>query len=152
MPPALAGIFGAEECVQERQRQSDDVDHGYEASTRHLPERRPGDVLAPEGLPSCNGCAVDAEEPRKLADSARCRSLPHRGDQDDDDTKVDLPAEKTHRRRCYTLSASVAIAAEAEPVATLIGQMIEAAPGCSRVVGTMQSTAVRAWLPPSAFG
>jgi hypothetical protein len=27
MPPVLAGIFGAEESVQERQTQSDDVDH-----------------------------------------------------------------------------------------------------------------------------
>ena len=114
--PALVWIVAAEERLQERQRQGGDLDDGHETTARDLPERCPRNVVAPEGLPSSNGRCVDAEQPRKLADSARCRSLPHGADQDDHGAKVYLPAEKTHRRRCHPLSAAVTITAEAEPL------------------------------------
>jgi hypothetical protein len=151
MPPVLAGIFGAEECVQERQRQSDDVDHGYEASTRDLPERGLRNVVAPECLPSRDGRCVGTKECRKLTHAPRRRSVPHGADQDHQSTKVDLPAEKSYRRRREPLSAAVAITAEAEPVVILLWEMIGAAPRCARVVGTVQATAARASLLPSTF-
>jgi hypothetical protein len=59
--------------------------------------------------------------PRKLTDTARCWPLPHGADQDDHGAKVDLSAEKTHRRRCRPLSAAVTITAEAEPVVIFLG-------------------------------
>src|SRR6516162_7771223 len=140
MPPVLAGILGAEKCVQERQRQKGDVDHWYEASTRDLPERGLRNVVAPECLPSRDGRSVSTKECRKLTHSPRRRSLPHGADQDHHGTKVDLSAEKAHRRRRHPLSATVAIAAEAEPAAILLRQMIRPAPRCPRVVGGVEAT------------
>ncbi len=84
--------------------------------------------------------------------SARRWSLPHRADQDDDGTNVDLSAEKTHGRWCQRPSASITITAEAEPAAVLLGRVTQAAPRCSRVIGTMQATAARGPPPSSAFG
>src|SRR4029077_1552826 len=151
MPPVLAGIFGAEECVQERQRQSDEVGHWYEASTRDLPERGLRNVVAPECLPSRDGRCVSTKECRKLTHSPRRRSLPHGADQDHHGPQVDLSAEKAHRRRRHPPSATVAVTAEAEPAVILLWEMIGAAPRCSRVVGTVQATAARASLLPSTF-
>jgi hypothetical protein len=151
MPPVLVGIFGAEECVQKRQGQSDDVNHWYEASTRDLPERGQRNLVAPECLPSRDRRSVSTEECRKLTHSPGRRSLPHGADQDHHGTKVDLSAEKTHRRRRLPPSAAVALTAEAEPAAVLLWEIIGAAPWCSRVVGTVQATAARASLLPRRF-
>src|SRR5271157_3888072 len=84
--PALVWIVSAAERFQERLRQCGNLDNGHETTARNFPERCPRNVVAPEGLPSSNGGSVDAEQPRKLADSARCRSLPNGADQDDDGT------------------------------------------------------------------
>src|SRR6516162_8619609 len=152
MPPVLVGIFGAEECLQERQRQSDDVDHWYEASTGDLPERGLRNVVAPECLPSRDGRCVSTKECRKLTHSPRRRSLPHGADQDHHGTQVDLSAEKTDRWRRHPLSATVAIAAEAEPAAILIRSVIGPAPRCPRVVGGVEAPPARASLLPSRIG
>src|ERR1700722_2486920 len=130
MPPVLVWIFGAEECVQERQRQKGDVDHWYEARTRDLPERGLWNVVAPECLPSRDGRSVSTKECRKLTHSPRRRSLPHGADQDHHGTQVDLSAEKAHRRRRHPPSAAVAITAEAEPAVILLWEMVGAAPRC----------------------
>ena len=60
-----------------------------------------------------DGVAVSAEVFGKLADSARCRPLPHGADQDDDGAQVDLWAKEANRRGRYSLPANVTIAAEA---------------------------------------
>ena len=125
---------------------------GTRRRSRDLPERCLRNMVTPEGLPSSDGRCVDAEQPRKLADSARCWSLPHGADQDDHGAEVYLPAEKTHRRRCHPLSAAVTITAEAEPEVILLGQINRTAPRRSRVIGTVQATTARASLLPSAFG
>jgi hypothetical protein len=119
--PALGWIVGTEEGLEKRQRQGGDLNDRYETPSRDLPEGCPRNVVSPEGLPSTNGRCVDAEQPRKLADSARCRTLPHGADQDDHDAEVYLSAEKTHRRRCRPLSTAVTITGEAEPKVIILG-------------------------------
>ena len=109
-------------------------------------------LFAPEGLPPSDGCCVDIEQPRKLADPPRRWSLPHRADQDDHGSEVNLPAEEPHRWRGRPLSTSVTIAAEAEPVAILLGQIARATPRCSRVIGAVEASTARACVTPSAFG
>src|SRR6516165_2495993 len=50
------------------------------------------------------------------------------------------------------LPAAVAIAAEAEPAAILLRQMIRPAPRCTRVIGAVEATTARASLLPSRIG
>ena len=95
---------------------------------------------------------VNTKQPRKLVDSARRRTLSHGADQDHHRTKVDLSAEKTDRRWRHPLSATVAIAAKAEPAAILLRQMIRPAARCTRVVGAVEATTARASLLPSRIG
>jgi hypothetical protein len=80
--PVLAGIVGAAKRFHERLRQDGDLDNRHETTARDFPERCTRNMVAPEGLPSSNGRSVGAEQPRKLAHSARCRSLPHGTDQE----------------------------------------------------------------------
>jgi hypothetical protein len=84
--------------------------------------------------------------------SERRWTLPHGADQNHHGTKVDLSAEKTDRWRRHPLPAAVAIAAEAEPAAILLRQMIRPAPRCTRVVGAVEATTARASLLPSRIG
>src|SRR5262249_40251307 len=86
------------------------------------------------------------------ADPARRGTLPHGADQDHHGTQVDLSAERAHRRRRHPLSAAIAIAAEAEPVAILLRQMIRPAPWCPRVVSAVEASTARASFPPSRSG
>ena len=120
MPPVLAGIFGAMERFQQRQRQNDDLHNWHDATSCKFPKRRLRNGVAPEGLPSRDGRSVNTKQSRKLADSARRRTLSHGADQNHHGTKVDLSAEKTDRWRRHPLPAAVAIAAEAEPAAILL--------------------------------
>ncbi len=152
MPPVLAGIFGAMERLQQRQRQNHGFSNWHEATACKFPERRLRNGVASEGLPSRDGRPVSTKKGRKLADSARRRTLPHGADQDHHRTKVDLSAEKTDRWRRHPLPAAVAIAAEAEPAAILLRQMIRRAPRRARVVGAVEATTARASFPPSRIG
>jgi hypothetical protein len=88
----------------------------------------------------------------QLMDPARRWTLPHGADQDHHGTKVDLSAEKTDRWRRHPLPAAVAIAAEAEPAAILLRQMIRPAPRCPRVVGAVEATTARASFLASRIG
>ena len=141
MPPVLAGIFGAMERFQQRQRQNDDFNNWHDATSCKFPKRRLRNGVAPEGLPSRDGRPVHTKQPRKLVDPARRWTLPHGADQDHHGTKVKLSAEKTDRWRRRPLPAAIAIAAEAEPAAILLRQMIRPAPRCTRVVGAVEATA-----------
>src|ERR1700675_93752 len=49
MPPVLAGIFGAMERFQQRQRQNDDFHNWHDATSCKFPERRLGNVVTPKG-------------------------------------------------------------------------------------------------------
>ena len=98
--------------------------------------------LAPEDLPAGDGPAVGAEACGKLTDAAWRRSLPHGADQDDDGTQVDLWPEESHRRRCDSL-LPVAVAAEAQSEALLLGELAGSAAWLPRVVGGVQASA--AW-------
>ena len=66
----------------------------------------------------------------KLTDPAWRRALPHGADQDDDGAQVDLGAEKAHRRWCDSLSAAVAIAAEAQSDALFLGYLMGCRVAC----------------------
>ena len=90
------------------------LDNRRQTGACDLPERGLGKVFAPEDLPASDGPSVGAEALGKLADSAWCRPLPHGADEDDDGAEVDLSAEEAYRRRCHSLPATVAIAAEAQ--------------------------------------
>ena len=140
------------ERFQQRQRQNDDFNNWHDATSCKFPKRRLRNVVAPEGLPSRDGRPVNTKQCRKLVDPARRWTLPHGADQDHHGTKVALSAEKTDRWRRHPLSAAVAIAAEAEPAAILLWQMIRPAPRCPRVVGAVEATTARASLLPSRIG
>ncbi len=150
--PALGVVVRAAERFQERLRQGGNLDNRHETTARDFPERCPRNVVAPEGLPSRDGRSVNTKQRRKLADSARRCTLPHGTDQDHHGTKVDLSAEKSHRRRRHPLSAAIAITAEAEPRAILLRQMIRPAPRCPRVGGAVEATTARASFLPRRFG
>jgi hypothetical protein len=81
MPPVLAGILGAMERFQQRHRQNDDFNNWHEATSCKFPERRLRNVVAPEGLPSCDGRPVKTKQLRKDMDPARRWTLPHGADQ-----------------------------------------------------------------------
>jgi hypothetical protein len=142
----------AKEAIHQRVRQADNLDNRRQTCPCDLPERRLRKAIAPEGLPSSDGRAVDPEKTRKLAHPARRRPLANGADQDDHGTQVDLPAKKAHRRRRQPLSAAITLAAEAKPLAILVGQVLRAAPWCTRAIGAVHATAARATLSPSAFG
>jgi hypothetical protein len=140
------------ERFQQRQRQNDDFNNWHDATSCKFPKRRLRNVVTLEGLPSRDGRPVNTKQRRKLVDPARRWTLPHGADQDHHGTKVDLSAEKTDRWRRHPLPAAVAIAAEAEPAAILLRQMIRPAPRCTRVVGAVEATTARASLLPSRIG
>ena len=94
-------------------------------------------MVAPEDLPASDGPAVGAEESGEFADASRRWSLPHGADQDDDGAKVDLWAEEPHGRRCDSLAAPIAVAAEAEANPLRLGELDGGAPRLAGVVGTV---------------
>src|SRR5882724_3398011 len=111
-----------EESVHEGVWQGEDLDKWYQTGPCDLPERRLRNVFAPEDLPASNGPSIGAEASGKLADATWCLSLPHGADHDDDGAQVNLGAEKAYRRRCRPLPTAVAIAAEAQSEALLLGK------------------------------
>ena len=106
-------IVAVDERFQERLWESGHVHCGRQPTTGDFPESRLREVLLPEDLPARNGPPIGTEEPGEFGDSARRRSLPHGGDEDDDGTEINLPAEKPHRWRRDSLAAPVTITAEA---------------------------------------
>lgn len=131
-------IVALDERFGERLWKSGHVHRGRQSTTGDFPESRLREVLFPEGLPARDGPPIGAEEPGEFRDSARRGSLPHGGDEDDDGTEINLPAEKPHRRRRDSLAAPVTITAEAQPTLVWFGQMVGTA-GLSGVIRTVQS-------------
>ena len=71
---------------------------------------------------TCQRAMVRRSAPKRVESSRTRRGdgpLPHGADQDDDGTQVDLWPEESHRRRCDSLSAAIAVAAEAQPEGTV---------------------------------
>ena len=66
---------------------------------------------------ACHRAMVARSTPSSVESCAPARrwTLPHGADQDHHGTEVDLSAEKSHRRRCQPLPASIAIAADRRP-------------------------------------
>src|SRR5271166_6952981 len=115
--PTIARRMTAEEGVDQRVGQADDLAKGYQTSACDLPEGRVGEVFAPEDLPAGNRAFVGTEAFGELTDPPRRGPLPHGADEDDDGGQVDLSAQEAHRPRCRPLPATVAIAAKAQPEA-----------------------------------
>src|SRR5271166_1197330 len=111
--PTLARRMMAEEGVDQRVGQADDLAKGYETSACDLPEGRLWEVFAPERLPAGDCAFVGAEVFGELTDPPRVRPLPHGADQNDDGGQVDPSAQEAHRTGCHSLPAAVAITAEA---------------------------------------
>ncbi len=149
--PVLAGIVTNEKDIQERSWKGDACQSRHEATTRKLPEPRPGKVLLPKDLPAGDGSPVGAEESGKLADSPRRRPLPHGRNQDHHGTEVNLPAEKPNRWRCHPLATTVPIATEAEPQAVWLGEIIATA-RLAGILGRVQPAAARARLLAGIVG
>jgi hypothetical protein len=84
------------ERLQERSRESGDVDYRHKTSAGDLPERCPRKVFAPKDLPPTDGPSVGVEEPGQLADPPWRGPLPHGGDQDDHGTQINLGAQETN--------------------------------------------------------
>ena len=101
--------------------QGEDLDKWYQTGPFDLPERCLRKVLAPEDLPASDGPPVGAELRGKFADTPWRGPLPHGADEDDDDAEIDLWTEETYRRRCDSLPAAIAIAAEAQSEALCLG-------------------------------
>ena len=131
-------IVAVDEGLQKRLRENGRVHRGQQPTTGDFPESRLREVLLPEDLPARDGPPIGAEEPGEFGDSARRGSLSHGGDEDDDGTEINLPAEKPHRRRRDSLAAPVTITAEAQPALVWFGQMVGTA-GLSGVIRTVQS-------------
>src|SRR5271166_722958 len=136
----------AEEGVDQRVGQADDLAKGYETSACDLPEGRVGEVFAPEDLPAGNRAFVGTEAFGELTDPPRRGPLPHGADQDDDGGQVDLSAQEAHRPRCRPLPATVAIAAEAQPEALGIRKPGGSTPGLAKVVGAVPAATTRTAL------
>src|SRR5271166_2385866 len=111
----------AEEGVDQRVGQVDDLAEGYETGACNLPEGRLWEVFAPEGLPAGDRAFVGIEAFGELTDPPRAGSLPHGADQDDDSGQVDLSAQEAHRGGRRSLPATVAIATEAQSEALFLG-------------------------------
>ena len=110
---------------------------GTSATASDFPELRLRKVFLPKDLPPGEGLPVGTEEPRQLTYTAWGGALLHGGEQDDDGTEVNLAAQEPDRWRCHPLSATIAIAAEAKPVAVLVRQAIGTASRPPRIVGAV---------------
>ena len=84
-------------------------------------------MLAPEDLPTGDDLPVSAELLGELSDTLACWTLTHGPDQDNNDAEINLGAEESHRRRSYSLSATVTIAAETESQALWLRELSERA-------------------------
>jgi hypothetical protein len=135
--------MAAEEGIHERVGKGSNLDNRHQAGLCDLPERCLRKLLAPQDLPASDGPPVGAESPGQLTDSAWRRPLPHGADYDDDDAEVDLWAEEAHRRRCRSLPATLAIAAEAQPETLCLGKLERSAPGLPKIVGAVEMSAAR---------
>jgi hypothetical protein len=102
-----------------------------------------GSSPAPEDLPTSDGAAVGAEAYGKLTDSARCRSVPHGTDEDDDGVQVDLWAEEADGGTRHSLPATVTIGAEAQPEALRLGKLNGGASGLAGVVSAVEAGTAR---------
>src|SRR3990167_3161138 len=127
-------VVAVNERFQQRSWQNGHVHPRHEPTAGDFPERRLWKLLAPEDLPARDGPPIGPEEPGEFRDAAWRRALPHGGDENDDGAQVNLPAQKSHRRRRDSLAAPLAFTAEAETTLVGIGQRIDAA-RLSRVVG-----------------
>ncbi len=134
----------AEEGVDQRVGEADDLANGQETGACDLPEGCLWEVFAPEDLPADDCAFVGTEACGKLTDPAWCRPLPHGADQDDDGGQVDLSAQEAHRRRRRSLPATVAIAAEAQSDEPGLRKLGGSALGLARVVGAVQAATARA--------
>jgi len=139
--------MAAEKGIHQRIWQAGDLDDGHQAGACDLPEWRLEKAFPPEDLPAGDGPAVGAEARGKLTDTAWGRSLPHGADQDDDDTQVDLGPKEADRRWCPSLPATIAVTAEAQFEALLLGELSGSAARFAKVVGTVQAPATRACFP-----
>jgi hypothetical protein len=79
-------------------------------------------------------------------------TLPHGADQDHDRAEEHFAAEEPHGRGGYSLAAAVALAAETQPVAPLLRQLLWTASRITEIVGAVQATATRACRLPSILG
>src|SRR5271165_6154026 len=113
--------MAGEEGIDKRVGKEEDLHDRHQPGPCDLPEWRLRKAFAPEDLPAGDGPPVGAEACGKLTDAAWRRSLPHGADQDDDGAQVDLWPEESHRRWCRSLPAAVAVAAEAQSEAFLLG-------------------------------
>src|SRR5208282_3108373 len=147
-----ADAMAEKEGIHQRIWQADDFDSRYEMGTSDLPERCLRKVFAPEDLPASDGPTVGTEASGKLADPVWFRSLPHGADEDNDDAQVDLWTEEADRRRCHSLPATVAIAAEAQSEALWLGKLEGSAPWLPEVVGAVQMSAARTRVLAGGLG
>src|ERR1700690_4228229 len=99
----------AEEGVDQRVGEADDLAKGYETGACDLPERRLWEVFAPEGLPAGDRAFVSVKAYGELTDPPWAGSLPHGADQDDDSGQIDLSAQEAHRGGRRSLPATVTI-------------------------------------------
>src|SRR6266852_1403011 len=136
----------AEEGVDQRVGQADDLAKGYETSACDLPEGRVGEVFAPEDLPAGDRAFVGTEAFGELTDPPRRGPLPHGADHDDDGSKVDRSAQEAYRRRCRPLPATVAIAAEAQSEALGLRKLGGSPARLALVVGTVEAATTRTAL------
>src|SRR5271169_1113675 len=146
MHPTFARRMTAEEGVDQRVGQADDLAKGYETSACDLPEGRLWEVFAPERLPTGDCAFVGAEAFGELADPPRGGPLPHGADEDDDGGQVDLSAQEAHRAGRRSLPATVAIAAEAQSEALGLRKLGGSAPRLALVVGTVEAATTRTAL------
>ena len=131
-----------DERLQQHAGQVDD-DQPDQAASRHSPERRLREVLAPESAPARDGAPVDVEQLGQLPHGPGRGTLPHGGHQDHHGTQKNLPTEKPHRGRGGPFAATVPLTAEAQAVSVGFRQVRTSAAWIARVIGAVQSTAAR---------
>jgi len=125
----------AEEGVDQRVGQVDDLAEGYETGACNLPEGRLWEVFAPEALPAGDRAFIGAEAFGELADPPRVWPLPHGADEDDNGGQVDLSAQEAHGAGRCSLPATVAIAAEAQSEALGLRKLDGSAARLPKVIG-----------------
>src|ERR1700678_1314341 len=69
--------------------------------------------------------------------------MPQGANQNDDSAQVDLATEEAHRRRCRSLPAPLAIAAEAQSDAQQLGKPGGATAGFPQIIGGVKASATR---------
>ncbi len=137
---ALARGTRFEKGVHKREWQGDDRDNWLQTGACDLPEWCLGKQIAPEDLPASDGPPVDTETGGEFAETTRCRPLPHGADKDNEGGDEDLSSEEANRRRCHSLPAAVAIAAEAQSDALWLGHLIGIAPRLPGIVSRVQTS------------